>query len=61
MAELEVGFVLFDSIARFYAALLSLLLDALQQRYAPSLFFSLFSHLLLQYWVPLEFANFCIL
>lgn len=34
MVELEARFVLFDPFTRFYVALLSLLLDALQQRYA---------------------------
>lgn len=33
MDELEAGFILFDTVAGFHAALLSLLLDALQQRY----------------------------
>lgn len=33
MDELEGGFVLFDTVAGIHVALLSLLLDALQQRY----------------------------
>lgn len=34
MDELEGGLVLFDTVAGIHVALLSLLLDALQQRYA---------------------------
>lgn len=34
MVELEARFILFDPFTRFYVALLPLLLDALQQRYA---------------------------
>lgn len=33
MDELEAGFVLFDTVAGLHAPLLSLFLDALQQRY----------------------------
>ena len=33
MAELEGGFILFDTVAGIHVALLPLLLDALQQRY----------------------------